>query len=47
MFQLCDNLELFYPAEILKIQTRVTHFSQVRQFWEKQPDQQSTGDINT
>lgn len=37
MLRLCDRLELFYPAEISKINTRIGHFSEVRRFWDNQP----------
>ncbi|MBR1844854.1 MAG: hypothetical protein IJ790_03935 [Lachnospiraceae bacterium] len=38
MLQLCDNLEIFYPNEIAKINERVNRFKSIRKFWEKQPD---------
>jgi hypothetical protein len=38
MLDLCDRLDLFYPAEILKIQKRVDYFKNIRAFWESQPD---------
>lgn len=34
MLQLCDNLELFYPKEIDKIQKRLAYFAKIREFWE-------------
>lgn len=34
MLELCDNLDLFYPKEIEKIENRIKKFKQVRQFWE-------------
>jgi len=38
MLQLCDQLDEFYPQEIVKIQERIKFFTQVRAFWEKWPD---------
>lgn len=38
MLELCDNLDLFYPKEISKIQERIDRFKKVREFWESQPD---------
>jgi hypothetical protein len=38
MLDLCDRLDLFYPAEILKLQERIGYFREVRTFWEAQPD---------
>lgn len=38
MLQLCDNLDMFYPNEINKINERITHFKNIRKFWESQPD---------
>lgn len=38
MLGLCDRLDLFYPAEIAKIQKRVSHFEKVRAYWERQPE---------
>lgn len=34
MLQLCDNLDIFYPKELRKIQNRINRFEQVRKFWE-------------
>lgn len=39
MLDLCDRLELFYPAELLKIRNRQNYFAEVRAFWESQPDE--------
>ena len=33
MIELCDNVLDFYPREIGKINDRITHFQQVREFW--------------
>jgi hypothetical protein len=38
MLRLCDALDLFYPAEIVKIQVRLGYFSGIREFWNQQPD---------
>jgi hypothetical protein len=38
MLDLCDRLDLFYPAEVLKIKKRQDYFKKVRTFWESQPD---------
>jgi hypothetical protein len=38
MLDLCDRLDLFYPAEILKIQKRVDFFKNIRAYWESQPE---------
>jgi hypothetical protein len=38
MLELCDRLDLFYPAEILKIQKRVVYFKKIRSYWEGEPD---------
>jgi hypothetical protein len=38
MLDLCDRLDLFYPAEILKIQKRVDYFKNIRAYWESQPE---------
>lgn len=35
MLSLCDELELFYPKEIAKIEDRLDYFKTVRAFWEK------------
>lgn len=34
MLSLCDELELFYPKEIAKIEDRLDYFKTVRTFWE-------------
>jgi hypothetical protein len=34
MLQLCDNLDIFYPKEIAKIERRIQYFEKVRKFWE-------------
>ena len=34
MLQLCDVLDIFYPKEISKIESRLTYFKKVRAFWE-------------
>lgn len=33
MIELCDHVLEFYPREIGKINDRITHFQQVREFW--------------
>ena len=33
MIELCDNVLEFYPREIGKINDRIAHFQQVREFW--------------
>ena len=38
MLQLCDALDLFYPKEIVKINTRIERFRKVREYWENRPD---------
>ena len=38
MLNLCDRLDLFYPAEMTKIRARLDYFAKVRVFWERQPD---------
>ncbi len=38
MLELCDNLDIFYPNEINKINERLNRFKAIRQFWENQPD---------
>lgn len=38
MLQMCDNLELFYPNEINKINQRLEKFRNIRKFWENYPD---------
>jgi hypothetical protein len=38
MLDLCDRLDLFYPAEMLKIEKRMDYFRGVRAYWESQPD---------
>lgn len=38
MLDLCDRLEAFYPAELVKIHNRQEYFKKVRTFWEQQPD---------
>ena len=38
MLDLCDRLDLFYPAEILKIKKRLNYFKKIRAYWESQPD---------
>jgi hypothetical protein len=37
MLDLCDRLDLFYPAEMIKIEKRVDYFRRVRAYWERQP----------
>ncbi|GHU58779.1 hypothetical protein FACS1894133_4200 [Clostridia bacterium] len=38
LLQLCDALDLFYPKEIVKINTRIEWFRKVREYWKNQPD---------
>ena len=38
MLQLCDELAAFYPREISKIEDRITHFMEVRSYWESKDD---------
>jgi len=38
MLELCDALFEFYPREIGKLQSRIEHFKQVKQRWEKKAD---------
>ena len=38
MLKMCDNLELFYPNEINKINQRIEKFKSIRKYWEAQPD---------
>ena len=33
MIELCNNLLAFYPKEISKINSRIEHFTKVRQYW--------------
>lgn len=37
MLGLCEKLDEFYPKEIEKITKRITHFNNVREFWDTQP----------
>ena len=34
MLSLCDELDIFYPKEIEKIDKRIAKFKKVREFWE-------------
>lgn len=34
MLSMCDALDIFYPNEKLKIESRIEYFSKVRTFWE-------------
>jgi hypothetical protein len=36
MLKLCDALDVFYPAEITKIQERLGFFAGIRQYWNQQ-----------
>jgi len=38
MLELCEALFEFYPREIGKVQSRIEHFKQVKQRWEKKAD---------
>ena len=38
MLRLCDELDDFYPREIVKIEERRKFFTQTRAFWQKWPD---------
>ena len=38
MLELCDALLLFYPKEIEKIGKRISHFEQIRSYWETKED---------
>lgn len=38
MLQLCDALSEFYPREMAKIDERIRHFDNVREFWLAKPD---------
>ena len=35
MLSLCDQLDVFYPKEIAKIEDRLDYFKTVRAFWER------------
>jgi hypothetical protein len=37
MLQLCDELEQFYPKEIVKIRERIEFFKGIRRYWQKWP----------
>jgi len=39
MLELCDVMMEFYPKEIAKINSRITYFEKVREFWLKKPDE--------
>lgn len=38
MLSLCDQLDIFYPKEIAKIESRMERFRKIRQFWEQKHD---------
>lgn len=38
MLQLCDNLFQFYPKEVSKIESRISHFSDVKEHWGNRED---------
>ena len=38
MLELCETLFDFYPKEIAKIDSRIEHFKNVREQWEKRPE---------
>ncbi|MDR0292900.1 MAG: hypothetical protein LBH95_01955 [Oscillospiraceae bacterium] len=37
MLQLCDQLDIFYPREIRKIEERILRFERIREFWINKP----------